>query len=269
LLKAEAVLKSYEKATNTVVSVLDQTGHSVGETRYDRMLSLCAVCRQYHSNPELSLKDEEYPCTRMHINGVGKAQQVGGAYIYMCDLGFMFWTSPIFSNGHSLGALVAGGILGVEKEKAVENICTMAGGAISKEEAAQFLDGVPEQSPGDIKALAQILLLCAEQVSRGSEDYKETIVRRAEQESYLSNQIHLLKNKYTRSKAAPGYPLDKERMLFAALRRGDNDTGGKILNELLEILHVSNPGNFKFMQLRAIELEIGRASCRERVFTLV
>jgi AraC-like DNA-binding protein len=45
-------------------------------------------------------------------------------------------------------------------------------------------------------------------------------------------------------------------MLLAALRRGDSDTGGKILNELLEILHVSNPDNFQFMQLRAIELVV-------------
>ncbi|MDR2740854.1 MAG: AraC family transcriptional regulator [Treponema sp.] len=256
LLKAEEVLKSYEKATNTVVSVLDQTGHSVGKTSYDSILPLCTICKQYRSNPDQPLQDGEYPCTRMHINGIGKAQQAGGAYIYMCDLGFMFWTSPLFSNGRSMGALVAGGILGVEKEKAVENICTMAGDKISKEEAGQFLADVQEQSPDEIKALAQILLLCAEQVSRGSEDYQETVVRRAEQESYLSNQIHLLKNKYAHLNGTPGYPLDKERMLFAALRRGDNDTGGKILNELLEILHVSNPGNFQFIQLRAIELVV-------------
>jgi AraC-like DNA-binding protein/ligand-binding sensor protein len=256
LLKAKDVLTSYEKATNTVVSVLDKTGRSVGETACDHILPLCAVCKQYRSNQDQLLQDEEYPCNQMHINGIGKAQQAGGAYIYMCDLGFMFWTSPIFSSGRSMGALVAGGILGVEKEKAVENIRKMAKGRISKEEAGQFLAGIPEQSPEEIKAMAQILLLCAEQVSRGGEDYKETAARRAEQESYLSNQIHLLRNKYTHSNEVPGYPLDKERMLFAALRRGDNDTGGKILNELLEILHISNPGNFKFIQLRAIELVV-------------
>jgi YesN/AraC family two-component response regulator len=189
----------------------------------------------------------------MHITGIGNAQKAGGAYIYMCEMGFMFWASPIFSNGRSLGALVAGGILGVEKEKAIENICAMAGNELSREEAEKLLANVPEQSHEEIKALAQILLLCAEQVSRGNEDYKETVIRRAEQKTYLSQQIHLLKNKYTQ---AQGYPLDKERMLLAALRRGDSDTGGKILNELLEILHVSNPDNFKFMQFRAIELVV-------------
>ncbi|MDR3131441.1 MAG: helix-turn-helix domain-containing protein [Treponema sp.] len=256
LLKADEVLKSYENATNTTVLVLDQTGHSVGKTGYDHILPLCAVCKQRSPKPELNLQEEGYPCLKMHTNAVGKAQQAGGAYIYMCDLGIIFWISPIFSGGRSPGALVAGGILGIEKEKAVENIWMMADGKISKEEAGQFLAGVPAQSLEEIKALAQLLLLCAEQVSREGEDYTEIAARRAEQESHLSNQIHLLKNKYSHANGIPGYPLDKERMLFAALRRGDNDTSGKILNELLEIFHISNPGNFKFMQLRAIELVV-------------
>jgi AraC-like DNA-binding protein/ligand-binding sensor protein len=256
LLKAKEILKSYENATNTIVSVLDKTGHSVGETHYDRILPLCAICKQYRSKPDRPLADDEYPCTRIHINGIGKAQKAGGAYIYMCELGFMFWTSPIFSNGRSQGALVAGGVLGIEKEKAVGNIRSMTGGAVSKEEVETLLADIPEQSHEEIKALAHILLLCAEQISRGSEDYTETVTRRAEQESYLSNQIYLLKNKYAHSGKVPGYPLDKERMLLAALRRGDSDTGGKILNEILEALHVFNPDNFKFMQLRAIELVV-------------
>jgi AraC-like DNA-binding protein/ligand-binding sensor protein len=254
LLKAAEVLKSYENATNTVVSILDKNGRAVGETHYDRMLPHCAVCKQYRFKPDLPLKDEEDSCSRMHINGINAAQRAGGAYIYMCDLGFMFWTSPIFSSGRFLGALVAGGVLGIEKEKTLEKFCAMTSDEVSIEDAEKLLADVPEQSYEEIKALAQILLLCAEQVSRDSEDYKETVSRRTEQKSYLSKQIHLIKNKY--ASGVQGYPLDKERMLLAALRRGDSDTGGKILNELLEILHVSNPDNFKFMQFRAIELVV-------------
>jgi AraC-like DNA-binding protein/ligand-binding sensor protein len=255
LLKAQEVLKSYEHATNTITVVLDQSGCSVGEIQYDRLLPLCALCKQYQSKTDQSLDDEEYLCKQMHKNGLGEAQKAGGAYIYMCEIGFMFWTSPIFYNGRFLGALIAGGILGVEKGIAAANIHTVTKGQISKEDAEKLLTDVPEQSPEEIKALARILLLCAEQISRGAEDYKETINRRAEQESFHTSQIHLLKNKYNQNKT-PGYPLDKERMLLAALRRGDSDTGGKILNELLEILHISIPDNFKFMQLRAIELVV-------------
>jgi AraC-like DNA-binding protein/ligand-binding sensor protein len=255
LLKAYEVLKAYEQAANVVVSVLDQTGHSVGESHYNRVLSFCALCRKYHRDQDWS--EHDYPCTALHIKGITEAQKAGGAYIYMCALGFMYWTSPLFSNGRSAGALIAGGVLGIEHPQAAEILSTMSRGEISLEEAEKRFAPVPERTYAEIKALAQTLLLCAEQVCRGAEDYNETVKRISEQKSYLSNQIHLIKNKFALGESSlPGYPLDKERMLLAALRRGDNDTGRKILNELLEILLISNPNNFKFMQLRAIELVV-------------
>jgi YesN/AraC family two-component response regulator len=52
------------------------------------------------------------------------------------------------------------------------------------------------------------------------------------------------------------YPMDKERMLLAALRRGDIETGRKILNELLAVLFFSSSDPFKFIQFRAIELVV-------------
>jgi YesN/AraC family two-component response regulator len=168
----------------------------------------------------------------------------------------MYWTSPLFSNGRSAGALIAGGVLGIERRQAAEALSAMSRGEIPAEEAEERFAPIPARTYGEIKALAQTLLLCAEQICRGAEDYNETVKRISEQKSYLSNQIHLIKNKFTQGASLPGYPLDKERMLLAALRRGDNDTGRKILNELLEILLISKPNNFKFMQLRAIELVV-------------
>jgi AraC-like DNA-binding protein/ligand-binding sensor protein len=254
LLKAQEVLKSYENSTGIMVSILDQTGNFVGETRYSYMLPFCNICKQCCSNPAQKGNNDGCPCAQIHINGIEEAQKAGGACIYMCEMGFMFWSSPFFSNGRPQGALVAGGILGMEK--AYGNIRAMMKGFVPEEETEQFLAGVPARSYEEIKALVQLLLFCAEQVSRGKEDYTEMVTRRAEQESFHSSQIHLLKKKNTRMSDAPGYPLDKERMLFAALRRGDSATGGKILNELLEILYVSSPDNFKFMRSRAIELVV-------------
>ncbi|MDR2080023.1 MAG: AraC family transcriptional regulator [Treponema sp.] len=53
-----------------------------------------------------------------------------------------------------------------------------------------------------------------------------------------------------------GYHIDKERILLAALRRGDNDAGQKILNELLSILFHSGAEPFRFIQFRAMELVV-------------
>jgi YesN/AraC family two-component response regulator len=192
----------------------------------------------------------------MHINGMNEAQKRGGTYIYICEMGFTYWCSPLFSAGRSAGALIAGGVLSIDREQVLAKLRDRKDAGINQEEAEKTLDDIPSLTHEDITAHARLLLLCAEQISRGTEDYQEAAKRRAQQQSYLSNQISRIKTKQSRGGGKPGYPLDKERMLLAALRRGDSDTGGKILNELLEILHVSNPNNFKFMQLRAIELVV-------------
>jgi AraC-like DNA-binding protein len=45
-------------------------------------------------------------------------------------------------------------------------------------------------------------------------------------------------------------------MLLAAFRRGDNETGSKILNELMEAILKISPGNFEFIRFRALELVV-------------
>jgi AraC-like DNA-binding protein/ligand-binding sensor protein len=253
-LKALEMLKAYEKATDAIVSVLDQNGISAGEHHYNKITSFCALCKKYYSGTQNRWREDEYPCSKLHQKNIAEAQRLGGIYIYICELGFVFWTSPLFSNGHSAGALIAGGFLGSERQRAAEKIRAMSGGGISAEEAEKLLANISLRTSDEVKSMAQILLLCAKQVSTVPEDYPETVDRIAKQDSCLSNQLHCLKNRINHEN--PDYPLDKERMLLAALRRGDNETGRKILTELLDILLVTNPDDFKFMQFRAIELVV-------------
>jgi AraC-like DNA-binding protein len=80
--------------------------------------------------------------------------------------------------------------------------------------------------------------------------------RISRQESGLSAGIRLIRGHRNTRNTDPGYPLDKERMLLAALRRGDNEAGRNILAKLLDALYVTTPGNFEFFQFRAIELVV-------------
>ncbi|MDR2101057.1 MAG: AraC family transcriptional regulator, partial [Treponema sp.] len=124
------------------------------------------------------------------------------------------------------------------------------------EEARGYLAEVPEKSREEISALALLLQICAERISDSTEDYREVIDRITEQDSRLSTQIRFLKDRSSEESPGSDYPLDKERMLLAALRRGDHESGRKILNELLKIIFITNPGNFEFIRLRAIELVV-------------
>ncbi|MDL2229118.1 helix-turn-helix domain-containing protein [Treponema sp. OttesenSCG-928-L16] len=254
LRKAFEVASYYKSALNVDCSVLGKDGHCVTEA--DGTGSLyCELCKKYRTSGSISDDPRSLPCTEMHIDAIQEAQRFGGIYIYICDQGFVFWTSPIFSYGHLIGALTSGTIA-VERDEIIESIQIMSHGEISYEEADRLLGKKTPASPERVQAMAQILLVCAQQLSRGSDDLFETMRRRTDQQSQISTQIQMLKYDHRSSSVMPGYPLDKERMLLAALRRGDNDTGRKILNEMLGVLFFSDPDNFKSMQFRAIELVV-------------
>jgi AraC-like DNA-binding protein/ligand-binding sensor protein len=256
LLKAKEVIQAYEKATDTVVSVLDDTGRRIAEMEPGSADFFCALCGKYYREADREWADAEYPCTGMHIARTIEAQQSGGIYIYNCDIGFSFWICPISSNGRFAGSLIAGRVLGIPRQKCAERISAMSNGQIGIDEAMMMLSEIPEKTADEIKSLAQILLSCGEQISKRTDSYHETLKRRAKQQAIISTQIEALKARYPSAESLPAYPLDKERLLIAALRKGDHDTAQTTLEELLGILFFSNPDNFKFMQFRAIELVV-------------
>jgi AraC-like DNA-binding protein/ligand-binding sensor protein len=274
LLNAWKVLNSYARATETMVCVMDQDLLPIPEI-FEEITgerNTCLFCTKYKGRYVIPGAENEMPpnaeqpkrvqdltanpCNMMHVNAIKKAHHFGGSYIYMCDLGFMFWTSPIFKSGRFSGALLGTGFLGIDTQETLETMQIMSRGAVPEERIKGHLSVFPRGESSRIRALAELLLICAESLSEGPEDYHETMRRRAEQQSIISEQISLLKDQYPEGGPAPGYPLDKERMLLSALRRGDHEQGRKILNELLGILFFSNPDHFNYIRFRAIELVV-------------
>jgi AraC-like DNA-binding protein/ligand-binding sensor protein len=253
LLKAREVIHFYEKAVNVTVSVLDRNGRSIpGETAFFSEY-FCSLCRQYSRDTGRKWAEGEYPCTQIHVDGIARAQRSRGAYIYSCDLGFVYWVCSLSSGERLAGALIAGLALGVSREEAAERISLRSGGKISLRAAEMLLEGVAEKTPDEIKAMARLLVICAGQISRRSETFHGTLKRRALQQYNLLDRIEDLKNK---CEDGPDYPIEKERLLLDCLRRGDNEGARKALDELLARLFFSAPDNFKFLQYRAIELAI-------------
>jgi YesN/AraC family two-component response regulator len=123
---------------------------------------------------------------------------------------------------------------------------------VEHEEIMNRLETVQIRTAEEIKALAQILLVCSEQLSKSADDHIEAIKHKSEP----NQQALPVQNQQGKKPLPSGYSLDQERQLLAALRRGDNEAGKKILNKLLENLFTSNPNNFDFIKLRAIELVV-------------
>jgi AraC-like DNA-binding protein/ligand-binding sensor protein len=246
-------MRSYEKATNVTVSVLDRNGHSIPDESSFFSEYFCALCRQYSGDTDRQWEDQEYPCTRIHRDAISRAQRSRGVYVYICDLGFAYWVCSLTSGGRLAGALVAGLALSISRKEAAERIHKKSGGKISLSAAEKLLEGIEEKTFDEIKAMARLLLICAGRISRRSETFHETLKRRALQQYNILDRIEDLKDKYENE---PEYPLEKERQLLDCLRRGDKEETRKALDELLARLFFSAPDNFKFLQYRAIELAI-------------
>jgi AraC-like DNA-binding protein len=230
LLSAREIVREYAQATGTRISILDHNYKPVREAEdnsFDKSFdglfydeNFCLLCAM---NKNLSGSPENL-CREMHINAMKEGQRLGESYSYTCPAGFIFWTSPIFHNGRFAGALLGGGILKEESQK--------------------------------IGALTELMFMCAQSISAGSDGFNRTAKRRVLHYSLLSEKIEELKTQYSQDNQQPEYPLDKERVFLDTLAGGDNESARQILNDILAILIFTNQNQFKYIQYRALELAV-------------
>jgi len=237
------VISVYTRATGSNVQILDTNFRSLGaDDKPDIEQSICLYCTGNDS------------CREMHIKEIQKAGRNGKAHTYQCELGLLFWISPIYSDGEFSGALRGSGYLGNEVNKS--EFAKKCNGIISPDEFKRRVSALSVCDTERTRSLAEMLLLCAESLSTGSENYHEMLRLRSEQEASLAVLIEKLKKKYPEGSMLPGYPLDKERQLIASLYRGNKKETERILNEVLAVLVFSNPNNFRYIQMRVLEIAV-------------
>jgi len=199
-------------------------------------------------------------CREMHTNKIREASRNGRSLIYQCDLGLIFWISPIYDEGKFSGALRGSGFLkskaGPDEDSILDKYDDGCNGTISPEEFERRILAFPSCDDEKINSLSEMLHLCAETLSTGNENYHETLSLRFEQQASLSALIEDLKTKYPKSSGFPVYPLEKERQLVAVLRRGNKQEAEKLLDELLSVIIFCNQDHFRYIQLRTIELAV-------------
>ena len=210
MLKAARIVKHYEKAANCTASVVGP------DLSFDTNCFnvACSGCSRKNSS------NTGKNCASLHMEAVKKARLLGGSYIYVCQMGYVFWTSPFYSGERLAGALLSGGIHGTERNSKW------------------------------VKALAQMILLCADQIS--SMSFVQKNISSIDTKHFWQAE----KNKDEKQNTTDVYPLDMERMLLASLRRGDKVEGQKILEKLLKILHHEVKNNFPAFRLKAMELAV-------------
>jgi AraC-like DNA-binding protein/ligand-binding sensor protein len=256
--KASRIMYDYNQATGSCICIYDSAYvpqfPNKGDLESRPENKICPYCRNWNTL-------ETFPCHEMHVKAINEANKKGSCHIYKCSLGLLFWVSPVYTEGAFSGAIRGSGFL-AENKKPVDislnanDTFVMCNNEISSDEFKERINSMPEADGEKIQSLAEMMQLCAESLSSGSEDYHETIRRRAEQQETIQKIINELKLQYPANAEKIGYPLEKEKTLLSSLRKGENDEAKKNLNELMAILIFTNPGQMKYIQLRVIELVV-------------
>jgi AraC-like DNA-binding protein/ligand-binding sensor protein len=255
LFRAGSILNAYEQAADCVVQVLDSEGLSFdfGKTGLER--PFCRCCGTGFSYFKTGDPGGNSLCAAAHQKAIEESRRLGSSYIYMCPMGLVFWISPLYSGGRYAGALIAGKVLGVEKEEALARI---KAAGMASEQIKNNLNQIPRRNYEEIKALAQMMLICAQRIS-----ISKTETPKAGPENPAPNPGPGAAEKAAADPVntagemnIPAQPSSNERLLIAALRRGDSAAAKRILEHILADLDAICPGDLRFFRCRAIELVV-------------
>ncbi|MDR1868757.1 MAG: helix-turn-helix domain-containing protein [Treponema sp.] len=257
--KAAKMMLDYNQATGCSICIynsdcMPQLTNITGNFSPER--TICPFCAKFRECGQ-----NAFPCHEMHVNAIKEANKRGGSHIYACEMGLQFWTSPIYTEGSFSGAVRGSGFL-KECKKTVDiflnanDTHVMCNNEITQDEFKERVNSIPEADGEKVQSLAEMMQLCAESLSSGSTDYHEILKRRTEQQEAITAIIGELEKKYPENAEKPGYSLEKEKLFMSTLRNCDPAETKKQLNELLAMLFFSNPGQFKYIQLRITELVV-------------
>jgi YesN/AraC family two-component response regulator len=100
-----------------------------------------------------------------------------------------------------------------------------------------------------------MMLICAEHISKETGIYNE-FIRRQDDQGSKHSKFFIMRKSPERKKRNSDYPLDKERMLLASLRRGDSETGKRIVIDLIDTLSRTISDDYNYLRFRAVELVV-------------
>ena len=245
-IRAQQVLTHYEKAMAVTTVLMDRTGKIIKAKNHENKTQVCSFClKLFHNSKEL-LHEKVYSCDKLHLAALAKSRHSNKSHAYFCKAGFAFWTSPIYWNKRYAGAVIAGKPLFYGREEATEKFRLNSKGKIATEKFKKMLADMAVKTNDEIQAMARILELCAQEISEKGGDLNKTI-RRIARWGGETRGLNI---------SVPENQIEKERELVAAFQRGDNETGYKIINELIDGIYSVNPKNMEMKRIRAIELVV-------------
>ena len=217
---ARQAAEDFSCATGVSCRMLSPDGEALYECRKE------SVCEEL-----AAALGTNFGCGALHGRAPAEAHRFGGRYIYACPMGLVFFASEIMSGGAPAGALLAGPVqlqddedlfsgAEINPEMLVPEAAAAARAAVSR---------TPRVTAAQAQALSRQLFASAVYVSDSSH---ELLLAQNDNRysSAVDSYISYLKRE---DGIRTPYPLDKEQELFRAIVRGDRESAGSLLNQIL------------------------------------
>ena len=123
-------------------------------------------------------------------------------------------------------------------------------------EAREKVEAIPQASTERIRSLAELLAAAAARISPAFAGSLGDRQRVLDQQSRIASAIHDIKANEEGGEPIPPYPIAKERELLDAIRRNDESTARRVLNELLGAIFFTSGHRFDIIKFRGLELMV-------------
>ncbi|MCL2814078.1 MAG: AraC family transcriptional regulator [Oscillospiraceae bacterium] len=250
------LMESFSKSVKCGVMYIDKKNAAL------RNVNSCGcVCAITKSSKKISppQTDSGDYCFGVHAYAGEQSERFGGKYIYFCPAGFVFVVCPVAGGDDDMHYLAAGPMSPVYCEDFdVEELVEAVQPEISPEEIMETVKEVPFVASELISHMANLLYVCARQLSEGRglpkiEKNNEIYEQQKQIGEYIQNvKAALIKE----SQSYMSYPYDKEKQLSYAIVNSDLANSKKYINEILGHIFFSSANNLEVIKVKAMELSV-------------
>jgi two-component system, response regulator YesN len=249
---AVKAVKDYQKSTGIKCIIIN----SSGQTLYPKVSGSCPGCT-FRSVFE-SVSHQEWRCEEAHRYGGYQAERFGGKYIFFCPLGLVHWAAPIISNGELEATILAGPVLMINPDEYLQDDIVRRHQIPQKNvfTLKKSLQEIPYVEPDRVTALSETLFYIGAYLSvKNPLEYLEENDG-LQQQSLISEYIHIMKAMDEEDEETAEYPLEKEQELLRLISLGDKSGAKELLNEILGYVFFSSAGKIDIVKARVLELVV-------------
>ena len=237
------IAEHYGNATGIPCMILD-----IGQGRLHG--SGCELCSELNQRAGQSLGAH---CLHIHQHHAQLAERFGGAYVYFCNCSMLYWISPVLIEGTMEYAIVAGPVMVMEPEEALDDADLPD--HLSRERALELLGHLVRIDIHRVHHLSEVLRMCAGWASGYTEHRMVESQQALQLQSKLSEFIQHMKQHPLEDNAPERYyPIEKEQQLQDAIKWGDHKEAQRIMQELLGLLFLGDALTTERTNFRMLEL---------------